>query len=91
MNPLSLFIYLQLLDGLTTYAGIKTGSQELNPIARVFLDHMGLVSGIIAMKAIVAGCGAYLSLRAYPIPSLMNWLFAGIVVFNIAGIISNVL
>ena len=57
MATIQIFIYLQLLDVLTTLVGFKLGATEASPFIRVLM-HAGPVAGVIASKVLALGVGA---------------------------------
>ena len=52
-----IFIYLQLLDLLTTLLGIRLGAVEASPFVRLLM-HAGPFSGVLASKVLALGIGA---------------------------------
>jgi hypothetical protein len=52
------FIYLQLLDLLTTLVGFKLGASEVSPFIR-FLMQSGPAEGVLAAKVLALGLGAF--------------------------------
>jgi len=54
----NIFIYLQLLDLLTTLVGFKLGAAEASPFIRAMM-HLGPAMGVIASKALALGLGAF--------------------------------
>ena len=83
------FIYLQLLDLLTTLVGFKLGAAEMSPFVR-YLIHFGPIAGVAASKIIallVAGVCVWLDK-----PHLLRWVsywYAGLVVWNICVILAS--
>src|ERR1035441_2644047 len=51
------FIYLQLLDLLTTLVGFKLGAREASPFIRMLM-HAGPAAGVLASKFLALGPGA---------------------------------
>lgn len=88
MAYIQVFLYLQLLDFLTTMVGFRFGAVEASPFIRVLL-HMGPASGVIASKALAvalaAGC-VWLGKRH--LIQLANFWYAGLVVWNLYVILS---
>lgn len=83
---LGLFIYLQLLDLLTTLLGIKRGASELSPLVQWFIDYSPK-QGIILAKLCVVLLTAVFYSRKPRIMRSLNCLFAGIVVWNLGILI----
>ena len=52
-----IFIYLQLLDLLTTLVGFKLGASEASPFIRMLM-HAGPAAGVMASKLVALGLGA---------------------------------
>ena len=78
-----IFIYLQLLDLLTTLVGFKLGASEASPFIRVLM-HAGPVMGVTLSKLVALGLGGvcvYLKK-----PHLIRWAtywYGGLVVWNL--------
>ena len=78
-----IFLYLQLLDLLTTLVGFKLGAAEASPFIRMLM-HLGPAAGVIASKVLALGLGA---LCVYTDkPHVIRWIsywYAGLVVWNL--------
>ena len=60
LNLLAQFIYLQLLDLLTTLAFLMAGVQESNPLIRFMLQSAGTpLSGLLAAKLFAAALALF--------------------------------
>jgi hypothetical protein len=46
-------VFLQVMDGWTTYQGIKGGLSESNMLVRVFIEKLGLYPGLVVAKGLV--------------------------------------
>ena len=57
MRTLELFVFLQILDVLTTLLGLRLGAAEANPAIR-FMMTAGPVAGLIMGKSLAFGIGA---------------------------------
>jgi hypothetical protein len=57
MSVYQIFIYLQLLDLLTTLLGFRLGAVEASPFIRLLM-HAGPALGVTLSKAIALGLGA---------------------------------
>jgi hypothetical protein len=57
MAVAQVFIYLQLLDLLTTLVGFKMGASEASPFIRMLMQ-FGPATGVAASKIIALGLGA---------------------------------
>jgi hypothetical protein len=58
MGLYQVFIYLQLLDLLTTLLGFRLGAAEASPFIRMMM-HAGPAAGLIASKVLALGIGAF--------------------------------
>ena len=78
-----IFIYLQLLDLLTTLVGFKLGASEASPFIRTLM-HAGPVAGVVLSKVVALGIGG-LCVWANR-PHLIKWItywYGGLVVWNL--------
>jgi hypothetical protein len=89
MQYAHIFLYLQLLDFLTTLVGFKLGATEMSPFVR-YLIHFGPIAGVAASKLmalLMAGLCVWLDK-----PHLLRWVnywYAGLVVWNICMILAS--
>ena len=77
------FIYLQLLDLLTTLLGFKVGAQEASPFIRMLM-HAGPAAGVLISKLLSLGLGAVCIY--YKKNHLIRWIsywYGGLVVWNL--------
>ena len=90
VNPASLlevFVFLQLLDFLTTATGLKWGAQEVNPFI-VQMMGFGTIQGLIACKvAILIMALAVLWHGRTRVILALNYIFAAIVVWNLTQLL----
>jgi Domain of unknown function (DUF5658) len=83
-----IFLYLQVLDFLTTLVGFKLGASELSPFVR-YLMQFGPIAGLAASKllgVVMAGLCLWLGR-----PHLVRWIcywYAALVVWNICTILA---
>lgn len=80
---IQVFIYLQLLDFLTTSVGLQLGLSEASPFIRWLMD-LGPTAGLAISKLvalILGGICIYLNKRH--IVRWINYWYAGLVVWNI--------
>jgi hypothetical protein len=78
-----IFIYLQLLDLLTTLVGFRLGAAEASPFIRMLM-HAGPAVGVIASKVLALGLGAF-CVYAHK-QHLIRWAsywYGGLVVWNL--------
>jgi hypothetical protein len=83
------FLYLQVLDFLTTLVGFKLGASELSPFVR-YMIRFGPITGVAISKLLALLIGA-LCLRLDK-PHLVQWIcywYAGLVVWNICVILAS--
>jgi len=82
---IALFLYLQLLDVLTTLTGFSLGAGEASPFVRLLIQ-WGPLAGIVASKvgAIALAVFCYATRR----PHLLRWInfwYAALILWNIIG------
>ncbi len=84
---LQIFVYLQALDLLTTWSGLRMGLQEASPFIN-FLMRFGPGIGVLAGKGIAIILGGYcVWSRRDRVIRYINWWFAGLVAWNFRLII----
>jgi hypothetical protein len=83
MAIVQVFIYLQLLDVLTTLVGFKLGAAEASPFIRVLM-HLGPTAGVVASKVLALGIGGICiyTKKHYLIRWITYW-YGGLVVWNL--------
>ena len=83
-----IFIYLQLLDLLTTLVGFKLGASEASPFIRMLM-HAGPVAGVAASKVLALGLGALCvyTKRQHLVRWASYW-YAALVVWNLMIMLS---
>jgi hypothetical protein len=77
------FLYLQLLDLLTTLVGFKLGATEASPFIRMLM-HAGPAAGIMASKVLALALGAFCVY--YKKSHLIRWAsywYCALVVWNL--------
>jgi hypothetical protein len=83
MGFYQVFVYLQLLDLLTTLVGFRMGAGEASPFIRILM-HAGPAAGVGASKVLALGLGAIcIHLNK---PRLIRWAtywYTGLVVWNL--------
>ncbi len=86
---IQIFFYLQLLDALTTWLGFRVGLAEASPFIQ-FLMRVGPLLGLFASKLVAVGLGAIcVWRRRFKVISLINYWYAGLVVWNFALILTR--
>jgi hypothetical protein len=83
MAIVQVFIYLQLLDVLTTLIGFKLGAAEASPFIRALM-YVGPTAGVVASKAVALGVGAVcIYTRKHHLIRLITYWYGGLVVWNL--------
>jgi hypothetical protein len=89
MEYARIFLYLQVLDFLTTLVGFKVGAAEMSPFVRLLI-HFGPIAGVAVSKIVaILMAGVCVSLDK---PHLLRWVsywYAGLVVWNICVILAS--
>jgi hypothetical protein len=78
-----IFIYLQLLDLLTTLVGFKVGVGEASPFIRMMM-HAGPTAGVVISKVLALGLGAFCvwANKAHVVRWISYW-YSGLIVWNL--------
>jgi hypothetical protein len=83
MATVQIFIYLQLLDVLTTLVGFKLGAAEASPFIRVLM-HAGPAAGVVASKVLALGLGAVcVYTRKHHLMRWITYWYGGLVAWNL--------
>ena len=83
MALVQVFIYLQLLDVLTTLVGFKLGAAEASPFIRVLM-HIGPAAGVVASKVLGLGTAAIcIYTRKHHLIRWITYWYGGLVVWNL--------
>lgn len=78
-----IFVYLQLLDLLTTLVGFKLGASEASPFIRMLM-HAGPAAGVIGSKLLALGLGALcVYSKKYHLIRWATYWYGGLVVWNL--------
>lgn len=88
MGICQIFIYLQLLDLLTTLIGFRFGAAEASPFIQLLM-HAGPAAGVIASKVLALGIGGlcfYLN-KSHVIRWISYW-YGGLVIWNLIVMLS---
>ena len=86
MPSIALFLFLQVLDVLTTLIGLHVGAQEGSSFIGKLL-RMGPVSGLVISKIIAAGLAAVaVFLNRKRVLVFLNFWFAAVVTWNLIAI-----
>src|SRR5580765_5659531 len=89
MDIAYIFIYLQLLDLLTTLVGFKMGAQEASPFVRTLMT-VGPAAGVLASKllALVLG-GVCIYFKKNHLMRLVSYWYCGLVVWNLMVLLAS--
>jgi hypothetical protein len=86
---LHVFLYLQVLDALTTWLGFRVGLAEASPFVRLLM-HTGPLSGVLASKAVALLLGGVcVWRRRYQVIHLINYWYAALVIWNLSLIVTR--
>ena len=83
------FLYLQLLDLLTTLVGFKVGAAEASPFIRVMM-HAGPALGVLSSKALALALGGVCVYQQRM--NLIRWVsywYGALVIWNLAVILAK--
>lgn len=85
---IQVFLYLQLLDLLTTLVGIRLGANEASPVVRALME-FGPAWGVLLSKlaAILLGAICIALDKAHLIRRISYW-YAALVVWNLSVMLS---
>ena len=88
MAVAQVFIYLQLLDLLTTLVGFKLGASEASPFIRLLMA-AGPTTGVLLSKLIALALGALcVYLRKQHLVRWASYWYGALVVWNLMVILS---
>ena len=83
MGIYQVFVYLQLLDLLTTLVGIRVGAAEASPFVRMMM-HAGPAAGVIASKVLALGIGGLcVHLNKSHVIRWISYWYSVLVVWNL--------
>ena len=88
-SSLQLFLYLQVLDTLTTWLGFRLGLAEASPFIQ-FLMQMGPIAGVLGSKVVAMVLGGFCVWRGrYQVIHIINYWYAALVIWNLALIMTR--
>jgi hypothetical protein len=83
-----IFIYLQLLDLLTTLVGFKMGASEASPFIRALM-HAGPVAGVAASKILALALGGWcVYTKRLRLISIASYWYGGLIIWNLMVILA---
>jgi len=89
LNILVQFLYLQMLDALTTMAFLMNGVKEANPVVRLALEAgPSPLIGLLVIKVVAAAMAIYCVRRSrLRLLSRVNLFFAALIAWNLLVIV----
>ena len=88
MAYVQIFVYLQLLDFLTTIVGFRFGAAEASPFIRMMM-HFGPAAGVAVSKVVALGLGAVcVWLNKHYLLRWISYWYGGIVIWNLCIILA---
>ncbi|MBI3679575.1 MAG: hypothetical protein HY235_04185 [Acidobacteria bacterium] len=86
------YVYLQILDLLTTIAFLLHGIREGNPLVRLVLEIApNPVGGLVMLKLAALVLGVYCwRTRRLPLLNKVNFFFAALIAWNLVALIVGV-
>jgi hypothetical protein len=88
MDIVPIFIYLQLLDILTTLVGFRLGAGEVSPFIRMLM-HAGPAAGVILSKVVALGLGALcVKLKRFHVMRWASYWYGGLIVWNLMVVLA---
>ena len=89
MLIVQVFVYLQLLDFLTTMVGFRLGAHEVSPFIAKLIHTTSPALGVAASKMVgLAIGGICVATNRVRLLSLANYWYAALVVWNLAMILT---
>jgi len=84
MPAILIFVYLQVLDFLTTMVGFKLGASEASPFIIKLIHSTSPVMGVAASKVVGLVLGSVcLATNKSHLVTWINFWYAGLVVWNL--------
>ena len=84
MPPVLVFVYLQLLDFLTTLVGFRLGAGEASPFIAKMIASVGPVMGVAASKGVALAIAALcVAIGRSRLIVWANYWYAALVVWNL--------
>lgn len=88
MPYVQIFLYLQVLDFLTTLVGFRFGAAEASPFIRLLM-HYGPVVGVAASKVIALALGGLcVALHRQHLLRWVSYWYGGLVVWNLCVVLA---
>jgi hypothetical protein len=88
---ISVFLYLQVLDVLSTLIGFSLGNTEASPFVRLLI-RFGPVAGLVLSKALAIGLVAVcFAIKRIRLIRLINFWYAALVIWNLYTVLTVLL
>lgn len=89
MSVILIFVYLQVLDLLTTLVGFRVGASEASPFIAKMIAATSPAMGVVASKIVGLILGTVcLSMNKSHLVRWINYWYAGLVVWNLFMILT---
>ena len=89
MPAIYIFVYLQLLDFLTTLAGFRVGASEVSPFIAKLIHISSPAIGVAASKVIgLAVGGLCIATNRRRLVGWINYWYASLIVWNLCVIVT---
>ena len=89
MPYIHFFVYLQVLDLLTTLVGLKFGVSEASPFVR-WMMLWGPTAGVAGSKVVaIALAGVCISMHKHHLVRWISYWYAALVVWNLCTILAG--
>lgn len=89
MDRIQIFVYLQVLDLLTTLVGFRMGAAEASPFIRVLMQ-WGPTAGVVLSKlGALSLAGLCLWLNKHRLIGWISYWYAGLIVWNLCVILAG--
>jgi len=91
MLAIQIFIYLQVLDFITTMIGFKVGASEASPFIVKLMHFTSPAIGVAASKMVALGIGGLcVATNRARLVGWINYWYAGLVVWNLSIIMTAI-
>jgi hypothetical protein len=89
MPAIHIFVYLQLLDFLTTLVGFRFGASEVSPFIAKLIHATSPALGVAASKVVGLGIGGLcVAMNRARLVAWINYWYAGLIVWNLCVILT---
>jgi len=89
MPTIHIFVYLQLLDFLTTLVGFRFGASEVSPFIAKLIHATSPAVGVAASKVVGLGIGGLcVAMNRARLVGWINYWYAALIVWNLSVILT---